>query len=118
MFILFSAFGTVTRKLPGSAWTQHVNCDIFQLQLPERRADVAFQNFEEVWAALGRLYTDIVRLQESQQQLVEFHTRSISAHAEQMKEVTSALATLAGMMTQLTTLVNSHEQRLARLEGQ
>jgi DNA anti-recombination protein RmuC len=30
---------------------------------------VAFQNFEEVWAALGRLYGDIVKLQESQRQL-------------------------------------------------
>jgi hypothetical protein len=30
---------------------------------------VAFQDFEEVWAALGRLYSDIVKLQESQQQL-------------------------------------------------
>jgi len=48
---------------------------------------VAFQNFEEVWAALGRLYTDIVRLQEAQQQLVELHTRSVSAHAEQMKQM-------------------------------
>jgi uncharacterized phage infection (PIP) family protein YhgE len=28
---------------------------------------VAFHDFEEVWAALGRIYNDIVRLQESQQ---------------------------------------------------
>jgi len=47
---------------------------------------VAFQNFEEFWAALGRLYTDIVKLQESQQQLVELHAQSVSAHAEQMKQ--------------------------------
>lgn len=53
---------------------------------------MAFQNFAEVWAALGRLYSDIVKLQESQQQLVELHARSIAAHAEQVKEVTSALA--------------------------
>jgi hypothetical protein len=69
----------------------------------------AFQNFEEVWAALGRLYTDIVRLQESQQQ-------SVSMHAQQMKEVTehfgrltSTVATLAGTVTQLASIVDSHE---------
>jgi adenine-specific DNA glycosylase len=85
---------------------------------------VAFQNFEEVWAALGRLYTDVVRLQESQQHLVNLHTQSVSAHTEQMKQVTdgmgrltSTVATLAGTVTQLASIVDSHERRLERLEG-
>ncbi len=79
---------------------------------------MAFQNFEEVWAALGRLYSDIVKLQESQQ-------RAASMHAEQMKDVTEALgrltsnvATLAGTVAQLATLAEAHERRLERIEGQ
>jgi hypothetical protein len=79
---------------------------------------VAFQNFEEVWAALGRLYSDIVKLQESQQ-------HAASMHAEQMREVTEALgrltstvATLAGTVAQRAGMVESHERRLERMEGQ
>ncbi len=72
---------------------------------------MAFQNFEEVWAALGRLYGDIVKLQESQQQ-------AVTIYSEQMKQVTDALATLTGNVTQLASIVNSHERRLERLEGQ
>ena len=89
---------------------------------------MAFQNFEEVWAALGRLYGDIVKLQESQQkttaqqeqtaiQLAQV-TERIDRLAEGHERVTSMLATLAGTVTQLASLVDSHERRLARMEGQ
>ena len=81
----------------------------------------AFQNFEEVWAALGRLYDDVVKLQESQQQTaiqLAQVTERIDRLAEGHERVTSMLATLAGTVTQLASLVDSHERRLARMEGQ
>jgi len=81
----------------------------------------AFQNFEEVLAALGRLYDDIVKLQESQRQTtiqLDRVTERIDRLAEGHERVTSMLATLAGTVTQLAGLVDSHERRLARMEGQ
>jgi uncharacterized protein YjcR len=88
----------------------------------------AFRSFEEVWAALGRLYDDIVKLQESQRQTtsqmakvtVELDrvTERIDRLAEGHERVNSMLATLAGHVTQLTLVVESHERRLARMEGQ
>ena len=130
----------------------------------------AFQSFEEVWAALGRLYDDIVKLQESQQQTAA-HLAKVTTELDRVTEridrlaeggwiaplaaqdltrayrflrrvenrlqmigdqqthvlpeepegherVTSMLATLAGTVTQLASLVDSHERRLARMEGQ
>ena len=82
---------------------------------------MAFQSFEEVWAALGRLYDDIVKLQESQQQTaiqLAQVTERIDRLTEGHERVTSMLATLAGTVTQLASLVDSHERRLARMEGQ
>ncbi len=90
----------------------------------------AFQNFEEVWAALGRLYDDIVKLRESQQQTtaqlqqnaiqlaqvtaeLARVTDRIDRLTEGHERVTSMLATLAGTVTQLAGLVDSHERRLA-----
>ncbi len=81
----------------------------------------AFQNFEEVWAALGRLYDDIVKLQESQQQTtiqLDRVAERIDRLTEGHERVTSMLATLAGTVTQLAGVVDSHERRLARMEGQ
>jgi ABC-type transporter Mla subunit MlaD len=88
----------------------------------------AFQNFDEVWAALGRLYDDIVKLQESQQQTtaqlakvttgLDRVTERINRLAEAQERATSMVATLAGTVTQLASLVDSHERRLARMEGQ
>jgi DNA anti-recombination protein RmuC len=82
---------------------------------------VAFQNFEEVWAALGRLYSDIVRMQESQQQV----TAQLAQVGERMDRLVesqdrmiSTVSTLAGTVTQLAAIVDSHEKRLERLEGQ
>ena len=89
---------------------------------------MAFQNFEEVWAALGRLYDDIVKVQESQRQTaaqlakvtteLDRVTVRIDRLAEGHERVNSMLATLAGHVTQLTAAVESHERRLARMEGQ
>jgi predicted nuclease with TOPRIM domain len=96
---------------------------------------VAFQNFEEVWAALGRLYSDIVKLQESQQRLLESQQRLLESQQENASQIgrviegldrltegherlNSMLATLAGHVTELTRSVESHERRLARMEGQ
>jgi predicted nuclease with TOPRIM domain len=89
---------------------------------------VAFQNFEEVWAALGRLYSDIVKLQESQQRLLESQQENaaqlgrvierIDRLTEGHERLNSMLATLAGHVTELTRSVESHERRLARMEGQ
>jgi len=95
----------------------------------------AFQNFEEVWAALGRLYDDIVKLQEAQQQTTAQQQQNalqmarVTAELDRVGEridrltegherVNSMLATLAGHLAQLTTVVESHERRLARMEGQ
>ena len=88
----------------------------------------AFQNFEEVWAALGRLYDDIVKLQESQRQTtaqlqqnavqLAKVTERIDRLTEGHERVTSMLATLARTVTQLASVVDSHERRLARMEGQ
>ena len=78
----------------------------------------AFQNFEEMWAALGRLYSDIVRLQESQQQAVSIYTEQMKQVTDGMGRLTSTVATLAGTVTQLASIVDSHERRLERLEGQ
>ena len=47
----------------------------------------AFQNFEEVWAALGRLYSDIVKLQESQQQV----NQQLTQLGEQIGRLTESL---------------------------
>ena len=89
---------------------------------------MAFQNFEEVWAALGRLYSDIVKLQESQQRLLESQQENaaqlgrvierIDRLTEGHERLNSMLATLAGHVTELTRSVESHERRLARMEGQ
>ena len=82
---------------------------------------MAFQNFEEVWAALGRLYDDIVKLQESQQQTamqLAQVTERIDRLTEGQERVTSMVATLAGTVTKLATVVESHERRLVRMEGQ
>jgi septal ring factor EnvC (AmiA/AmiB activator) len=82
---------------------------------------MAFQSFEEMWAALGRLYDDIVKLQESQQQTaiqLAQVTERIDRLTEGHERVTSMLTTLAGTVTQLASLVDSHERRLARMEGQ
>ncbi len=78
----------------------------------------AFQNFEEVWAALGRLYSDIVRLQESQQQAVSIYTEQMKQVNEGLTRLTSTVALLAGTVTKLAGVVDSHERRLERLEGQ
>ncbi len=79
---------------------------------------MAFQSFEEVWAALGRLYSDIVRLQESQQQAVSIYTEQMKQVTDGMGRLTSTVATLAGTVTQLAGIVDSHERRLERMEGQ
>ncbi len=75
---------------------------------------MAFQNFEEVWAALGRLYSDIVKLQESQQQV----NAQLAQVGERIDRLTSTVATLAGTVTQLVGIVESHERRLEKMEGQ
>jgi DNA anti-recombination protein RmuC len=102
---------------------------------PSEGGKVGFQNFEEVWAALGRLYSDIVKLQESQQvvtaqlnQLVESQAQlteslrqlvaSQSLLTESQNRMVSTVTTLAGNMTQLASIVDLHERRLDRLEGQ
>jgi len=88
----------------------------------------AFQNFKEVWAALGRLFDDLVKVQESQQQTAA-QMAKVTAELDRVGEridrltegherVNSMLATLAGHVTQLTLAVESHERRLARMEGQ
>lgn len=87
-----------------------------------------FGSFEEFWAALNRLYTSIVALQERQdktdQQLGRLTDR-MDQSAEHMDQLTerldrtvSMVATLAGTVTQLTQTAEAHERRLERLEGQ
>jgi uncharacterized coiled-coil DUF342 family protein len=109
---------------------------IFYLQSPRKANTVAaFQNFEEVWAALGRLYSDIAKLQEAQQQvnqqlatlgeqitqLSEHMSRLIQSQdqlVQSQNRMVSSVSTLAGTVSQLAGIVDSHERRLERLEGQ
>jgi chromosome segregation ATPase len=101
----------------------------------EANTVAAFQNFEEVWAALGRLYNDIVKLQEAQQQVNQQlatlgeQITQLSQHMSRLIEsqdqlvqsqnrMVSSVSTLAGTVGQLAGIVDSHERRLERLEGQ
>ena len=65
-----------------------------------------FGSFDEFWAALTRLYESTLRLEENQK-----HSD------ERVDRLTSQVATLAGTVAQLVTIVESHERRLSRLEG-
>ena len=78
----------------------------------------AFENFEDVWAALGRLYDNITRLEEAQQRAVTQHAEQIAQVTERIDRLTSTVATLAGTVAQLARVSESHERRLERLEGQ
>jgi predicted nucleic acid-binding Zn-ribbon protein len=85
----------------------------------------AFENFQEVWAALGRLNDSIMRLEEAQQRAVIQYsdqfaqvTERIDQLTERIDRLVSTVATLAGTVAQLATVSESHERRLARLEGQ
>ena len=99
----------------------------------------AFENFEEVWAALGRLYSNITRLEEAQQRAVAQHAEqlaqtterldrlasmvgsladTVAQTTERLDRLASTVATLAGTVAQLATVAESHERRLGRLEGQ
>ena len=80
----------------------------------------AFENFEELWAALGRLHINITRLEEAQQRGTE-QLAQVTEHIDQVTErvdrLTSTVATLAGTVAQLATVAESHDRRLERLEG-
>ncbi len=78
----------------------------------------AFENFEEVWAALGRLHINITRLEEAQQRAVAQHAEQLAQTTERIDRLTSTVATLAGTVAQLATVAEAHERRLERLEGQ
>ena len=64
-----------------------------------------FGSFDEFWTALTRLYESTLRLGESQKQ-----------SDERVDRLTSQVATLAGTVAQLATIVESHERRISRLE--
>jgi ABC-type transporter Mla subunit MlaD len=66
---------------------------------------MAFENFEEVWAALGRLYSNITRLEEAQQ-------RAVAQHAEQLAQTTERLDRLASIVATLAGTAAQHEERL------
>jgi len=100
---------------------------------------MAFENFEGVWAALGRLHDSILagseqhkaavkKIDEQLAQLAamamrheerfDAMTERFDAMTERVDRVVSTVATIAGTMAQMATTVESHEQRLGRLEGQ
>jgi len=96
---------------------------------------MAFENFPEVWAALGRLYDSIVEMQKQQARTdahldelgskvnslassVEGLASSVENLTERVDRVVSTVATLAGTVGQMASIVDSHERRLDRLEGQ
>jgi hypothetical protein len=71
---------------------------------------MAFGNFEEFWAALGRLYeasvnntTDIAELR-----------RSIEATRESVEALRDSVAHSVDGINQLTKIVDEHEHRLDR----
>jgi len=96
---------------------------------------MAFENFPEVWAALGRLYDSITEMQKRQaktdEQLAQLvavpseHERRFDAMTERFDAMTERLdrtvatvATLAGVVTKLTGITEQYGGRLDRLEGQ
>ena len=70
---------------------------------------MAFQNFEEVWAALGRLYSNITRLEESQQRAAAQHAeqlaQAVAKHAEQIAQVTERIDRVTERIDRLTSTV-------------
>ena len=93
---------------------------------------MAFENFPEVWAALGCLYESIVEMQKQQAQAaarfdakfdamserIDRLASSVETLTERVDRVVSTVATLAGTVGQMATMIDSHERRLERLEGQ
>lgn len=96
---------------------------------------MAFENFPEVWAALGRLYDSIAEMQKQQAQSaarfdamseridrltsnVGSLTSSVETLTGRVDRVVSTVATLAGTVGQMASMIDSHERRLERLEGQ
>lgn len=59
-----------------------------------------FGSFDEFWAALTRLYESTLRMEQSQKQ-----------SDERVDRLTSQVATLAGTVAQLATIVESHERQ-------
>ncbi|HUK74016.1 MAG TPA: hypothetical protein VLV47_00910 [Candidatus Bathyarchaeia archaeon] len=100
---------------------------------------MAFENFPEVWAALGRLYDSLVEMQKQQAQAnarfdAKFEamseridrlaasmgtlTEHVDTLTERVDRVVATVATLAGTVGQMASMIDSHERRLQRLEGQ
>jgi hypothetical protein len=68
--------------------------------MDEKDDKIPFGSFAEFWAALTRLF---------EAQL---------ASDTRLDRLASMVTTLAGTVTQLATVVESHERRLGRMEGQ
>jgi D-serine deaminase-like pyridoxal phosphate-dependent protein len=66
-----------------------------------------FGSFEEFWAALNRLYTATVALQERQEAL-----------QERQEATDRQLSVLVDSVSTLARIAEGHERRLDRLEGQ
>jgi hypothetical protein len=91
-----------------------------QAAAKERASSVAFQNFEEFWAALDRLYFDIMRTQELQQKTAEQLERSVKRMRES-RDVSDRLAELRHLLPPGQELFTLNEgdisQRLDQLAG-
>ena len=86
-----------------------------------------FGNFEEFWAAMGRLYDH--QLKHDQEiaelrSLIREHAGQIRLTTEQMQQtdarldrLVSTVSTLAGTVAQLSRDIEAHEHRLEGLEG-
>ena len=65
-----------------------------------------FGSFADFWAALNRLYESTVKLEEAQK-----------ASDARIDRLASQVATVAGTVAQLATVVEKHEHRINRMEG-
>jgi septal ring factor EnvC (AmiA/AmiB activator) len=86
-----------------------------------------FGNFDEFWAAMGRLYDHQLKHDEEIAELrsvIRDHSEQIRLTTEQMQQtdarldrLASMIATLAGTVAKQSQEIESHERRLGRLEG-
>jgi hypothetical protein len=69
-----------------------------------------FANFDEFWAALGRLYDETLEIKES----IKASNQAAERDRELMRAQGQSIANLAEATQRLLTAVESHESRLGR----
>jgi hypothetical protein len=82
-----------------------------------------FANFDEFWAALGRLYDETLEIKESikeshraAEQAAEENRESIRAQGESIRDLAEATQHLLSAVEKQHEITASHERRLDRTE--